>query len=321
MLIGTTRVDDVRETLAGVYAQTGIEWLPKLRSVIELRTDRLQADVHSLLQPLNSGTAWESLLSPKLAIVLGPWARTEFFVDAGSGFHSNDARGMTAAVDPANGEPQGRVPGLGKARGAELGLRTEAVPGLQSSLAPWQLDFDSEFTYSGDEGTTPPNGPSRRYGVEWNNHWVPRPRLLLDLDPDPDLAWNHARFRDNDSDDITVGPYVPNSVDRVYGGTVTVQDLGPGTVSLTERCVGSGVLTADGSVRSTPSPVPNLRIGRKLGAHARLTMDVLNRFDRRYDDIGYDVAPELADETAPVNDKVMHPGEPRTARLSLRVAF
>jgi hypothetical protein len=312
-----TRIDDVRETLLGAYAQTAVEWAPKLRSLLGLRADRVDARVNSLLQPLNSGTAGKSLLSPKLALVLGPWQQTEFFVDAGGGFHSNDARGMTAAVDPRSGDPQQRVPGLVRARGYELGLRTEAVAGLQSSLALWRLDFDSELTYSGDDGTTSPNGPSRRYGIEWNNHWVARPWLLLDLD----MAFTHARFRDIENDGITQGRHVPNAVDRVITGTLTLKDLGPWTASLTERYIGAGALTSDNSVRSTPALVANLRVSRRLGPGTSLSLDLLNLFDRRYDDIQYYYATQLKGEAAPVNDKVVHPGEPRTLRLTLRAEF
>jgi hypothetical protein len=316
-VIGTTRIDDVRETLLGGYAQTAVEFNPKLRGLFGVRADRVDAQVSSLLAPSNSGSAAKSLVSPKLSLVFGPWRKTEFFVNAGSGFHSNDARGMTTTTDPKTGDPLDRVPGLVRARGSELGLRTEVAPGLQSSLALWKLDFASELTYTGDEGTTSPNGPSRRYGIEWNNHWVPRSWLLFDLD----LAWTHARFRDDESDDITTGPFVPNSVDRVFTGTVTLKDLGPWSVSLTERYIGSGALTSDNSVRSSSSLISNLRVSRKLAANTTLSLDVLNLFNRRYNDIEYYYATQLAGEAAPVNDKVVHPGEPRTARLTLRVGF
>ena len=48
---------------------------------------------------------------------------------------------------------------------------------------------------------------------------------------------------------------------------------------------------------------------------------MLNLFDRRYNDIEYYYATRLAGEAAAVNDKVVHPGEPRTARLTLRLGF
>jgi outer membrane receptor protein involved in Fe transport len=290
---------------------------PKLRGLFGVRADRIDARVDSLLQPQTSGTAGQSLVSPKFSLVFGPWSQSEFFINAGSGFHSNDARGMTAAVDPKSGEAQQRVPGLVRARGSELGLRTEAIAGLQSSVALWQLDFASELRYAGDSGTTSASGPSRRFGLEWNNHWVPRPGLLFDLD----LAWTHARFKNAEADDITTGRFVPNSVDRVFTGTATLKDLGPWTLSLTERYIGAGALTSDNSVRSSPSLVSNLRVSRKLGSSSTLTLDVLNLFNRRYNDIEYYYATQLPGEAAPVNDKVVHPGEPRTLRLTLRVGF
>jgi hypothetical protein len=313
----TTRVDSVRQTQLGAFAQTTVEFHPQLRGIFGLRADRLDAQVDSRLQSLNTDSASQALLSPKLSLVFGPWRKTELFVNAGSGFHSNDARGMTTTADPKSGDPLGRVPALVRARGAELGFRTEAVAGLQSSLALWKLDFASELTYSGDQGTTSPKGPSQRHGVEWNNHWVLQPWLQFDLD----LAWTHARFKHNESDDITVGRYVPNSVDRVFTGTATLKDLGPWSVSLTERYIGPGALTSDNSVRSSSSLVSNLRVSRKLSPSSELTLDLLNLFDRRYNDIEYYYATQLSGEAAPVPDKVVHPGEPRTVRLTLRMNF
>jgi hypothetical protein len=48
----------------------------------------------------NSGEASAFKLSPKMSFILGPWNKTEFFLNTGKGFHSNDARGMTSRVDP-----------------------------------------------------------------------------------------------------------------------------------------------------------------------------------------------------------------------------
>ena len=42
------------------------------------------------------------------------------------------------------------------------------MPGLQSSLAIWQLRLGSELVFSGDAGDTEPSRASRRSGIEWN---------------------------------------------------------------------------------------------------------------------------------------------------------
>jgi hypothetical protein len=312
-VVGTTRDDRVRETLLGLYAQTAVEFTPWLRAVIGARADQARFDVDSLSNAANSGAASASLLSPKLSLIAGPWAKTEFFFNAGRGFHSNDARGTTASVDPRTGDPVDKVPGLVPARGLELGVRTEWVPGLQSSLALWKLDADSELVYVGDAGATEPNRPSARRGIEWNNRYVPLPWLLFDAD----LAWTHARFADADP----AGNRIPNAVDRVGSLAATLRELGPWSASLQWRYLGSGALVEDNSVRSHASSTMNLRVSRRVGRGSELTLDVFNLFDRQANDIEYVYASRLPGEAAPVADRHVHPAEPRTVRLTLRVSL
>ena len=312
-ITGTTRDDKLRETLLGVYGQTAVEITPWLRSVVGLRADNGRFNVQSLSLAANSGSARSNLLSPKLTLVLGPWAKTEFFFNAGRGFHSNDARGTTASIDPKTGLPVDKVPGLVASRGLELGARTEWIPGLQSSVALWKLDFNSELVYVGDAGATEPNRPSTRRGVEWNNRWVPMPWLLVDAD----LAWTHARFSDVDP----AGDRIPNSVDKVASFAVTARDLGPWSASMQWRYLGSGPLIEDNSVRSHSAITTNLRVGRKLWPGTELTLDVFNLFDRKVNDIEYFYESQLRTEAAPVADRHVHPAEPRTVRVTLKVGF
>ncbi|MFX6234579.1 TonB-dependent receptor, partial [Acinetobacter baumannii] len=84
--------------------------------------------------------------SPKASIVFGPFAKTEFFINAGEGFHSNDARGVTIKVSPTDpSEAVSSSPFLVKTRGAEVGIRTKLIPGLDSSLSLFVLDSASEI--------------------------------------------------------------------------------------------------------------------------------------------------------------------------------
>ena len=308
-ITGTVRDDDVRETLLGAYAQTGLQFSPWLRGVFGLRADRLSTKVDALSLPENSGSAGASQVSPKLTLIAGPFAKTEFFFNAGRGFHSNDARGTTIRTDPKTGDPVDRVPGLVASTGFELGARTEALPGLQSSLALWTLKFGSELVYVGDAGATEASAGSKRHGVEFNNRWTPVPGFLLDAD----FAWTHARF-DN-------GDRIPNAVDRVASVAATLRDLGGWSASLQWRYLGTGALIEDNSVRSKSSLTTNLRVSRKLAANAEVTLDVFNLLDRQVDDIQYFYESQLPGEAAPVADRHVHPAEPRTVRVSLRLAF
>jgi hypothetical protein len=90
----TTRDDSVNQLEVGLYAQNATQWTSWLRSLAGLRWDFYSFDVTSSL-PQNSGDAHDNLLSPKLSLIFGPWSKTEYFVNWGYGFHSNDARGTT----------------------------------------------------------------------------------------------------------------------------------------------------------------------------------------------------------------------------------
>jgi hypothetical protein len=50
-------------------------------------------------------------------------------------------------------------------------------------------------------------------------------------------------------------------------------------------------------------------------------VDVFNLFNRKVDDIQYYYASQLPGEAAPVNDRVVHAGEPRSLRLTYRISF
>ncbi len=308
-ITATTREDRVHETQLGLYGQTTLQVTPWLRGIAGLRAERVDNQVTALTLADNSGSASATQLSPKFTLIAGPFAKTEFFFNAGRGLHSNDARGTTITRDPQTGGAADKVPPLVASRGFEVGARSEFIPGLQSSLALWKLDFDSELIFVGDAGATEASAGSTRRGVEFNNRWAPVAWFLLDAD----LAWSHSRFVNGDR--------IPNSVDRVASVAATVRELGPWSASLQWRYLGAGPLVEDNSARSAPAITTNLRLARKFGNNAELTVDVFNLGNRRVNDIQYFYESQLPGESAPVADRHVHPAEPRTLRVSLRVAF
>lgn len=311
----TVSDDHISETELDVYAQNTTRWTPWMRSVVGLRFDTLWLDRQARVLPINSGHASASLASPKGSLIFGPFAKTEIFLSAGRGFHSNDARGVIGTINPATGDPADRVPALVKAFGKEIGLRTEIVPGLQSSLALWTLDSDSELLYSADAGDTEPNGASQRWGVEWNNHYAAWNWLLLDAD----LAFTHARYRDANGD---VGNLIPNAVSRVARFGATVHDRDRWSITAEGRYIGSYPLTQDGSQTAPDAFVVNLRGNAQPLAHVGLSIELLNLFNRHYYDIAYGQDYQVsATATANPNGITVHPGEPREIRISLHGQF
>jgi outer membrane cobalamin receptor len=98
----TVREDSVRQTSYSAWVAHEQRWTSWLRTDVGVRADYFTFDVASDL-PANSGSANDSIVSPRLGVTLGPWNDTEFFVNYGRGFHSNDARGTTISVDPLDG--------------------------------------------------------------------------------------------------------------------------------------------------------------------------------------------------------------------------
>ena len=311
--VGTVREDRLTQRSLSLWAQNEIRWTPWFRTTQGLRGDVYDFTVDSSLSA-NSGSASDQMVTPKLALVFGPWRKTELYLNYGHGFHSNDARGTTIKVDPRDGTTSvDRVKPLVRTKGREVGLRTELVPGWQSTLALWQLDAASELLFVGDAGTTEAARPSRRYGVEWTNLYVPADWLAVDAD----LAWSHARFRDVDP----AGAYIPGAVTATANLGLTIDHQGPWFSTLRLRYFGPRPLIEDNSVRAKASALTNWRVGYKFDQRTQLALDVYNLFDRKVNDIEYWYDSQLANEAGPVFDRHVHPGEPRSFRLTLTHRF
>jgi outer membrane cobalamin receptor len=310
--LSTTRSDRVVETSAALYFENRVSWFDKLRTVAGLRGDYFRGEVRSD-NAANSGKADDYLVSPKVSMVLGPWRATEYFVNYGRGFHSNDIRGATITLDPKTGDPAKQVPLLVRATGYEAGVRTAIVPRLQASVALFRLDLDSELVFVGDAGTTEAGRPSRRTGLDLSMLYASTSWLLLDAD----IAFSRARFSDSHS----AGSRVPGAVEGVATFTAAVENFGRYYGSVRLRYFGPRALIEDNGVRSSSTTLLSGRIGYKLDKRMRVQLDVFNLLNRRVSQIDYFYESRLRGDAAPVADVHFHPAEPRSFRTSLVVSF
>ena len=311
--LSTVRQDEVRQSSLGAFVEHEVQWLPWMRTNLGLRADRFWFDVTGDT-PANAGAARDGLVSPKGSAIFGPWRRTELYLSAGTGFHSNDARGTTIAVDPVSGEPADRVTPLARARGMEVGVRTVPRRGLQATVSAWTLSLDSELVFVGDAGTTDVGRPSRRTGVELSTFYSPRPWLTFDAD----FSLSRARFRDADP----AGDRIPGALERVITGGVTVERQGRVSGSLRLRHFGPRDLIEDGTVRSAPTSLVNGQLVFHASDRARVVLDAFNLFDARVSDIDYFYTSRLPGERAQgVDDIHTHPSLPRSVRVGLQIGF
>ena len=274
--------DHIEEFNTGVYASNQVQWTRWFRSQLGLRGDVFAIDVNSNT-PANSGNSTADILSPKATLVFGPWKKTEIYLDAGSGFHSNDARGVTITVDPTTLQPQGQVPLLVRTKGAEVGARTSVVPGLVTTLSLWFLQSNSELTFDGDSGDTEANGPSRRYGIEWANFYKPTRWLTLTAD----FSFTHARYLDpQETVTGTSGFYIANSIPVVISAAAIV-DLPSGFFAGARlRYFSSQPIIEDDTQRQPESTIVNAMVGYRFSRY-EVSLGILNLFDSQADDIAY----------------------------------
>ena len=303
------RADRVDEGSGGVWGQATVFWTPWLRTVAGLRYDRFAADDQSLVGGV-SGSESAGMLQPKGSLVLGPFFKTEAYVSAGEGFHSNDARaGLQQDGSLA------RPPLLVEARGYEAGVRTSAIPRTQLSVTLFQTDFDSELTYNADDGSTEAGRPSRRVGVEFSAQVRPFPWLELNAN----VASTHARYSDRDP----AGRFIPDAPSLIASAGVLVDNLGPWFGALAWRDLGDHPLVEDDSVRSPGYQEVNFNIGYKFSRQLSLRMDVFNLLDSRDNAADYLYADRIS-PTEPaegVVDLHSHPLEPRSFRFTLSERF
>ena len=361
-LPATTERDDFTDTMTSFYVENKTQWAKKFRSVIGLRGDWEYFDVTSLayspaVNAANSGTASKFLPSPKLSLIFGPWFNTESYVQGGFSFHSNDGRGTTQTIEPISPDdpypntPIAKIPALIPTKGAEVGIRTAAIPHLQSTLSLWYLYSASELQQDGDTGGTVASPQSsNRYGVEWANYYTPLQHLAIDFD----LANSTALFTSVDSDDaaqsavngiVTTsyinsegntitnsfadsvlqsgpgGKRVPEAVGLVISSGITLHDYRGFSSSLRLRYFGPRDLTSDGIYRSQPTALLNGLIAYEFNEKWKISAEVLNILNRRDHDIDYAYTSQVTPTGTQAFTDVLHPVEPIQVRFGLERSF
>jgi hypothetical protein len=341
ILPATTERDNFTDTVGSFYAENKIPWTKQFRSVAALRGDLEYFDVTSLaysasVNAANSGTASKFLPSPKLNLIFDPWSNTEFYLQGGFSFHSNDGRGSTQVVEPVSPDnpypntPVAKIPPLVQTKGGEIGVRNVAVQHLQSTLSLWYLRSASELQQDGDTGSTSASKqPSNRYGLEWANYYTPREHLAFDFD----FANSRAQFTEIDPDDAAYtsvdgqlvqgpgGKLVPEAVKVVVSSGATLHDLKGVTSSLRLRYFGPRYLTSDGLYQSNQTVLLNGELGYQFKKKWHITAEFLNMLNRKDADIDYAYVYQITPTSAPAFGRVTHPTEPFLARFAIGRSF
>jgi hypothetical protein len=311
-IIAQCRTDHINQSSLGLYAENHVHWNDWFRTVAGLRGDYFRFNNLGLTSSTpginNTATVNDFITSPKLNVVFGPWTRTEYYYSVGNGYHSNDARGVTAGSGI-------RSNGLVRTFGQEVGIRTEIINGLQTTLALFQLDNASEIVYIGDAGRTEDSGRrSRRTGFEFNNYFKATKWLTIDAD----FAYAKARFRDPSTSGE--GNFIAGAVEGVASVAAIIDNQGPYSGSLQLRYFGPRPLTEDNTLRSNSTATVNGKLGYRVNKDTKLELIGFNLLNSEHSAIDYAVdtytgVGGTSNTAGPY--RVFHPIEPRSFRVLL----
>jgi len=321
----------IKEYIHGAWTDTTAYWTKWFRTTEGFRLDYVHGSVDSEANPLygvgvwpppptplplgpyNNGELGRFFTSPKFGAVLGPFNSSEIFLNFGEGLRAEDMRGATNrfAVNAPYLPGYNYIPNvqlLTKTRGAELGFRTKAIEGLDTSLSLYWQDLDAEQTFNADTAMSSYGRPGRRYGFEWTARYDATSWLHLDAD----VTATHARFRGFDT--IQAAAYAmylaggPGSDGGLW--PLGLPGLSPGNYlmlapvwvstwdieagektgwfgALQGRYFGARPLTEDGEIESHATFTVGARLGYRFDNGWRVQLDAFNILNSRADMIDY----------------------------------
>ncbi len=315
---------------------------PQWRLMLGLRADYFTFNVDDRLEgqpadlPHASGYAHNRVLSPKVMLAYSPRRALDFFANAGTGFHSNDARNAIidrrvtelqrslAAEGRSGDEIDGALaarqfdPGhldtgtLPRAIGAEVGCRARLSSRLNLGAALWWLDLDSEYVYVGDAGTTEESGRSRRVGLDLEA----RLELLSWLWADADINVSRGKARDAapGADAIALAPRLTST------GGLTARHRSGLEGALRYRHIGDRPANEYGSVTAEGHTVFDFNAAYRTQRYG-LELAVDNVLDSEWNEAQFDTESQLRGEAVPVSELHFTPGNPFGVRAGLSYYF
>ena len=325
---GNCQADQIHIGDLGVYVENTTHWLPWLRTVVGLRDEYYVADdTYYGVTAVNLAQGQklqgdQTLFQPKGSIVFGPFYKTELYLSAGRGFHSDDVRGVFGTV-PLEGVPgvAGRTPFLAPADGEEVGLRTNIIPKVQVQLAVFQEDFKSELAYNADQGQDAASGPSRRQGVEISAEYRP----IAWLEFNTDLAFSKARYQGStaslDSYGIVGGAFIANAPSFI-GSFGILADHGPWFGGLQWRALGAYPLT-DGPQYPQDKGYNefNTDLGYLVNDHLTITASGFNLLNTHANAAAYDYTYRLTPTSDAEDGPTYHTLEPISGEVKVTYLF
>jgi hypothetical protein len=243
--------DQVYLFAGAAYVQATTHWTSRWRTVLGFREDYQHgtdvdylATLHEEAGPgyvgyTNGGTARQALAQPKGSLIYTPLDTLEFYLSAGTGFHSADLRGVNQDTSVDLGLPH--TPLLAKQQGQEIGVRSHPAPNLAVTFAYYDLWQQSETIINPDVGEDVAGPPSRRYGYEVNVTY----QISRHLELYGSYSGDHTHFtRPFDDGTGHLGEYITDAPLATGALALYLTHLGPWSGGLNYRYLGNYPLSS-----------------------------------------------------------------------------
>lgn len=298
--IGVVHRSDVGEIATGIFVQHDVVLGKRWNVQAALRADRLAFSV----QDSATYRYHETVFSPKANVAFNASDAWTVYLNAGFGFHSNDARSTVTAIGNARSVP--------RAVTGELGVRYRPHDRLVATMALWRLDLQGELVYVGDEGTTELSGRTRRFGVESSVRWRVFPSLWMDAD----VTVTRGRLRDAPAGESRI-PLAPR---WTAAGGLTYRPTPRWDGQLRFRSIGDRPANEQGTVTAQGYVLVDAGLAVRLSSW-RIGMQIENLFNRQWNEAQFDTESQLKSENQPVSELHFTPGSPRQITVFASINF
>ena len=300
--------DRIRDV--AVYAEANIHLFPHVHVLPGIRYDMFSWDVDDLNAATRTdpalttgGSASQQIFSPKLSVEIEATPKLNVFVNGGSGFHSNDARGDVAS----NGAGS-----LARALGTEVGIRTTYLPHTRIAADFWYLHLNSELVWNGDEGGTTPSGPTERYGADFEIAYNPAPWLRFDAN----VTVAHSQFVENhgNGNALALAP-------KLMGQGGVTFTRGTSFVSLRGRGIADRPGNDDDTLTAQGYFIFDLMMGTRITKKLGLNLTINNLLNSQWREAQFADTSAVTPTAAPVEQMHFTPGIPLTATATVSYQF
>jgi hypothetical protein len=293
--LSDTKKGDIKEANAYVFLDHSFYFTERFTATAGLRFDQFFFIYNDKLSDTSLNPAAPGIISPKLNLYYTLSDKISFFLKAGKGFHSNDARVVAAQTGKT----------LPSAWGSDLGSTFKL-------FRNWYLFSQEEFVYVGDEGIVEAAGRSERKGIELSGRFQLADKIFADIDV------NYANPRLIDSEPGR--NHIPLAPSLTTIGGLTLNPVKNLSISLRYRFMSDRPANEENTVTAKGYFLTDAVINYKWKDWG-FNVTGENLLNREWNEAQFDTESRLVNELHPVSEIHFTPGTPFFIKAGLSRSF